>query len=120
MAYMLLVVEAPDERRRAGLEEGQRRYARMLDFAQDLKKRGLLIRTESLSSQSEGVRLRKRKGKLATLDGPFAEAKEIIGGFFLLSCDTIEEAIAVGNDCPAVEWSTVEVRGLGPCFIEPE
>ena len=120
MTYMLLVVEQPDERRSAGLEEGQRRYARMLDFAHGLKKRGLLIRTESLSSQAEGVRIRKRGGKLAAVDGPFAEAKEIIGGFFLLSCDTMEEAVAIGNECPAVEWSTVEVRGLGPCFVEAD
>jgi hypothetical protein len=120
MPYMLLVVEQPDERRNTGLAEGQRRYARMVGFAQDLQKRGLLIRTESLSSQAEGVRIRKRGGKLAAVDGPFAEAKEIIGGFFLLSCGTLEEAVAIGNECPATEWSTVEVRGLSPCFIEAD
>lgn len=117
MAYMLLIVEEPDERKRAGLEEGKRRYAQMLEFADGLKKRGLLIRTESLTSPSESVRIRKQNGKLATIDGPFAEAKEIVGGFFLLSCDTMEEAIAIGNECPAVAWSTVEVRALGPCFM---
>jgi hypothetical protein len=120
MTFMLLVVEQPDERRNAGAEEGRRRYARMVRFAEDLKGRGLLIATESLASQAEGVRIRKRGGKPTMIDGPFAEAKEIIGGFFLLACDTREEAVAIGNECPATEWSTIEVRALGPCFIEAE
>jgi hypothetical protein len=120
MAYMLLVVEQPDERRNAGLEEGQRRYARMVAFAEDLHKRGLLIRTESLSGQAEGVRIRKRDGKATLTDGPFAEAKEIVGGFFLLDVDTKAEAVAIANACPAAEWSTLEVRGLGPCFIDAQ
>ena len=118
MPYMLLVVEQPDERAQAGREEGERRYARMLDFASDLQKRRLLIRTESLASQADGVRIRTRGGKQVTMDGPFAEAKEVLGGFFLLDCQTMEEAIAIGRECPAAEWSTVEVRGLGPCFVE--
>jgi hypothetical protein len=113
---MLLIVEAPDERRKAGREEGERRYARMLRFAEDLKRRGLLIRTESLTSQADGVRLSTRGGKPLVVDGPFAEAKEIVGGFFLVDCATREEAIAIAKECPAVEWSTIEVRSLGPCF----
>jgi hypothetical protein len=118
MAYMLLIVEQPDERRKAGREEGERRYARMLAFAEDLKTRGKLIRTESLTSQAEGVRISKRSGKPTMIDGPFAESKEMVGGFFLVDCETREEAIAIAQQCPAVEWSTVEVRPLGPCFIE--
>ena len=118
MAYMLLVVEQPNERKDAGREEGERRYDRMLKFAADLQKRGLLIRTESLlSPEVESTRIRKRDGRAAVVDGPFAEAKEVLGGFFLLDCDTFEEAVAIGNQCPAAEWSTIEVRGLGPCFV---
>lgn len=50
------------------------------------------------------------------MDGPFAEAKEMIGGFFLLTCETQEEAIAVARECPAAAWATVEARELGPCY----
>ena len=49
-------------------------------------------------------------------DGPFAEAKEMVGGFFLLNCATREEALAIAADCPAAEWCTVEVRALAPCY----
>ncbi len=120
VTYMLLIVEQPGDRQRAGLEEGQQRYARMLRFAGDLKDRGLLIRTESLTGHAEGVRISKRNGTATMVDGPFAEAKEMIGGFFLLACDTREEAVAIARDCPAAEWATVEVRSLGPCFTDAE
>jgi hypothetical protein len=54
--------------------------------------------------------------KPIVMDGPFAETKETIGGFFLLTCETREQAIAIAAECPAAKWATVEVRELGPCF----
>jgi hypothetical protein len=50
------------------------------------------------------------------IDGPFAEAKELVGGFFLLDCDDEAQAIAIAGQCPAAQWATVEVRELGPCY----
>jgi hypothetical protein len=50
------------------------------------------------------------------IDGPFAEAKEMVGGFFLVDCETREEAVAIAAQCPAAQWCTVEVRALGPCY----
>ena len=120
MTYMLLIVEGPEDRRIAGRQEGERRYARMLRFAEGLQQRGQLIRTESLLPQTDAVRISKRNGKPSSIDGPFAEAKEMIGGFFLLNSDTRDEAVAIANECPAAEWATVEVRALGPCFIGSE
>ena len=55
-------------------------------------------------------------GRAQVLDGPFAEAKEMVGGFFLVDCDTREEAVAIARECPAIEWATVEVRTVGPCY----
>ena len=57
-----------------------------------------------------------RNGRPQVLDGPFAEAKEMIGGFFLVDCNTREEAIAIATECPAAQWCTVEVRSLAPCY----
>jgi len=51
------------------------------------------------------------------LDGPFAEAKEMIGGFFLLKCESRERATEIARLCPAAGWATIEVRELGPCFL---
>jgi hypothetical protein len=40
----------------------------------------------------------------------------VVGGFFLLTCETREQAIAIARECPAAQWATVEVREFGPCF----
>ncbi|RZL07856.1 MAG: dehydrogenase, partial [Rubrivivax sp.] len=65
---------------------------------------------------SDGARVQVREGRSHVLDGPFAEAKEMIGGFFLLDCQTRAEAIAIAEACPAAEWCTIEVRAVAPCF----
>lgn len=115
MSYMLLIIEPVGQRRTRNEAEGRQAYDSMVRFGQGLKERGLLLASESLQSASQGARVTVREGRTSIVDGPFAEAKEMIGGFFLLSCKTREEALAIAADCPAAQWCTVEVRGLGPC-----
>ncbi|MFN3571223.1 MAG: YciI family protein [Polaromonas sp.] len=116
MPYMLLIHEPVGQRQARGEAEGRVVYGRMLDFAADLKARGLLLAAESLLSQDQATRVQVRAGRPSMLDGPFAEAKEMVGGFFLLACDTREEAITIAGQCPAAEWATLEVRATGPCY----
>jgi hypothetical protein len=117
MSYMLLIVEATDQREERGEPAGRDLYNQMERFAENLKARGKLLAVESLTSQKDAVRVQVRHGQPKLVDGPFAEAKEMIGGFFLLNCDTREEAVAIAQACPAAAWCTVEVRKIGPCFI---
>ena len=117
MSHLLLIVEPVGQRAERTPEQGREAYGAMLRYAESLNERGLLQRAESLKSDAEGVRLRVRDGERSVVDGPFAEAKEMIGGFFLLDCDTREEALALAAECPAAAWATVEVRELGPCFL---
>jgi hypothetical protein len=116
MAYMLLILEAGEDRRNRAVEQGRLAYERMLRFAEDLNARGVLKGADALRSDAEGVRIAVRDGKRSVVDGPFAESKEIVGGFFLLDCQTKEEAVAIAQLCPAAEWATVEVREVGTCF----
>jgi hypothetical protein len=115
MPYMLLIVEPPGQRAERGLAGGQAAYARMLEFGDRLK-RGLLLASESLASTEQAVRLQVREGQARMVDGPFAETKEMVGGFYLVDCATREEAVAVARECPAAEWATIEVREVAPCF----
>ncbi|WP_233852259.1 YciI family protein [Paraburkholderia sp. HD33-4] len=117
MPYMLLIVEPTDQREERGEPAGRDLYDQMVRFAENLKERGKLLAVESLTSQKDAVRVQVRNGQSKLVDGPFAEAKEMIGGFFLLNCDSREEAVAIAQTCPAALWCTVEVRKLGPCFI---
>jgi hypothetical protein len=116
MPYMLLIHEPVGQRATRTRAEGEAVYERMLRFAGDLKERGVLRAVESLTSQEQATRIKVSNGRTQALDGPFAEAKEMVGGFFLLDCATREEAVAIAKQCPAAEWATVEVRATGPCY----
>ena len=116
MAYALLIVEIPGERQARSEALGHERYERMVRFSEDLKDRGLLTLAQSLTSEQNGARVRVQGGAVSVVDGPFSEAKEMIGGFFLLTCGSREQAIEIARQCPAAGWATVEVREVGPCI----
>jgi hypothetical protein len=116
MPYMLLIIEPVGQRRTRTEQEGRALYDEMLRFSEALKERGLLQLSQSLRSDTEAVRVRSSGSKLSTVDGPFAEAKELVGGFFMLNCEDRDAAVAIAQECPAARWATVEVRQLGPCF----
>ena len=116
MAYVLLVVEKVGDREARSEGEGRALYGRMQEFSASLKERGLLTLSQSLKIDAAGVRVTRQGEKPTVRDGPFAEAKEMIGGFFLLSCASREQAIEIALQCPAAGWAEIEVRELGPCF----
>ena len=117
MPYLLLIHEPVGQRQTRTRAEGEAAYDRMLRFADELKGRGVLRAVESLASQDGATaRVKVNNGKAQVMDGPFAEAKEMVGGFFLLDVDSREEALAIASQCPAAEWATVEVRAVAPCY----
>lgn len=120
MAYMLFMVEPVGQRQARTEAEGREAYAKMVRWGQSLQQRGLLLGAESLRSQASASRVTARGGHAHVIDGPFAETKEMIGGYFLVNCATHEEAVALAKECPAAEWLTVEVRGLAACFEESQ
>jgi len=117
MAYLLLIVEPRGQRDTRTQEEARQLYDDMVRYGQGLAARGLLRASESLRPDRHGVRIQQRDGKAILRDGPFAEAKEMVGGFFLIDCATREEAIAIASACPAAQWATVEVREVAPCHV---
>ncbi len=116
MPYMLLVMEPPGQRKTRTDAEGRAVYAEMVGFAQSLQRRGVLRAVESLRSDADAVRVKVRNGERVLIDGPFAESKEMVGGFFLLDVPTREEAVAIAAQCPAAQFATIEVREFGACY----
>ena len=114
MPHMLLIVEPIGQRAERGRVAGEAVYQRMLDFAGQLQAEGLLLGVNSLGTAAR--RLTKRDGGAQVWDGPFAEAKEMLGGYFLLDTEDAAVALAWAERCPAAEWATVEIRGVGPCY----
>ncbi len=86
----------------------------MTAFAGELAAAGLLAGAESL--RVDASRVQVRGGRNEVVDGPFAEAKEMIGGYFMLATEDRQQALDIAARCPAAAWATVEVRGFGPCF----
>ena len=110
MAYVLLIMENPQVRRSRSAEEGRAAYARMARFTEDLKARGLHVASDSLRPDAHGVRVSVRGGRRSVVDGPFAESKEIVGGYFVVAAKDRDAALALAARCPHTRWGSIEVR----------
>jgi len=119
-AYMLLMIEPPAQRATRTEAQGREVYARMQRFGEGLRQQGKLLAMESLASQASAVRVTGVDGNSRVLDGPFSEAKEMVGGFFMVDCASLDEAVAIARLCPAAEWATVEVRPIAPCYDDSQ
>jgi hypothetical protein len=107
MQYMLLIYldeQGPTE------AERQQCYAESAQFAQQLSARGQYLASSPLHPTSTATSLRVRDGKRVVTDGPFAETREQLGGFFLIDVQDLDQAIDIAGKIPAGKWGTVEVR----------
>ena len=89
--------------------EGHRYYAALKD---ELAASGELVATEALGDPSLTRRVSVRDGQAVTTDGPYAEAKELLAGFFLLDCDGPERAVEIAAQIPEAAFGLVEVRPI--------
>jgi hypothetical protein len=86
--------------------------ARMMKYNEELTKAGVLLALDGLHPPETGVRISFGKGKPTVTDGPFSEAKEVIGGFWILQVKSKEEAVEWARRCPAWEGDAIEVRRI--------
>ena len=112
MKYLGIAYE--EERTLNALTEGEWRALRQetLDYVQTLERSGRLILAQPLQSATRAATLRVRDGRILVTDGPFAETKEQIGGFFLFEAASLEEALDVAAKWPSARLGTIEVRPI--------
>lgn len=117
MPYMLMILEPRGRRAARRKDEAERLCAEMMAFAADLRELGLLLRAGSLCGDGDAVRVSAHRDGAGTqmLGGPFAEAEEMVDGYFLVDVASRDEAVAIASGCPAIRWATVEVRECLPC-----
>ena len=105
MEFMLLFTE-----RQGASSGGPDRFAEMKKFAGELARQGTLRRGAPLAAASGGARVRVRAGKAFVSDGPFAESKEVLGGFWIIEVASRAEAIEIARRCPHARYGIVEVH----------
>jgi hypothetical protein len=111
MRFMVMVKATPNSE--AGAMPSEAMLAAMGRFNEELVKAGVLLAAEGLQPSSKGARVRFSGGKRSVTDGPFAETKELVAGFWLWQCKSREEAIEWVKRCPDPmpgEESVIEIR----------
>ena len=112
MKYALLIYG--DEALDAKMTEAERgvQYQEYNAFTEETRKRNLYAGGEALHTVKDARTVRVRNGKTLTSDGPFAETKEQLGGFYLLDCKDLDEAIAMAAKIPGARDGSIEIRPL--------
>lgn len=108
MRYVLLVCN--DESEQSTPEETEARVSAYLACQEEMEARGALLTRERLRPTSAATTVRVRNGDLVIADGPFAETKEQIAGYFLVEAKDLDEAIDLASLIPAARTGTIEVR----------
>jgi hypothetical protein len=112
MRYALLICGDETAMEAMGHEEAQASMATYLAFGEEMTKRGVLQGGERLRPTTDATSVQVREGEVLTSDGPFAETKEQIGGFYLVDCKDLDEAIEVASKIPGAQQGSIEVRPI--------
>jgi len=112
MRYALLICD--EEKRQAEMSEAEAatQMAAYMAFGEEMGARGVLQGGERLHPTTSATTVRVREGEVLTSDGPFAETKEQMGGFYLVECKDLDEAIEVASKIPGASHGSVEVRPI--------
>ncbi len=110
MRFMLLMIPGGYEKAAPGTMPDPKAVAAMMKYNETLQKAGVLLALDGLHPPSMGARVSFSGGKPEVTDGPFAEAKEVLGGYWMIQVKSREEAIEWAKRVPGGENETVEVR----------
>jgi hypothetical protein len=110
MKYMLLSYDDEKYWQEAGEDVHRAGIAEAVELAHDMARQGKYIMAAPLGWSNTATSVRVRNGKPVITDGPFAETTEVLGGFYLIEADSIEEALAFAARHPGARKGTVEVR----------
>src|SRR5580704_9530820 len=110
MRFMMLVIPKGYETAAPGTMPDAEAVARMMKYNQSLQKAGVLLELNGLHPPSAGARVSFKAGVPTVTDGPFAEAKEVVGGYWMIQVKSREEAIEWAKRCPMSDNEMIEVR----------
>ncbi len=112
MQYLLLIYDNESERDRITDEERAEMMRAYGEFTRAIKESGQFVAGDALQSVSTATTVRVRDGNTLTLDGPFAETKEQLGGYYLVNASDLDEALALAARIPTAKRGSIEVRPI--------
>ena len=110
MRFMMLMIPKGYETAEPGIRLDPKRVETMMKYNEELQKAGVLLGLDGLHPPSSGARVSFAGGEPTVTDGPFAEAKEVLGGYWMIQVASRDEAIAWAKRCPASENEIIEIR----------
>ena len=110
MRFMMLMIPLGYETAPPDVQLDPERVAAMMRYNEALKDAGILLTLDGLHTLSMGARVSFATGEPIVTDGPFAEAKEVLGGYWMIEVASREEAIAWARKCPASANEIIEIR----------
>jgi hypothetical protein len=120
MRFMMLMIPGGYEKAGADARPDAKAVEAMMKYNESLQKAGVLLALDGLHPPASGVRVTFKGGKPKVTDGPFAEAKEVLGGYWMIQVKSSEEAIEWAKRIPGSENETVEVRQVFEMSDFPE
>ncbi|HKO22530.1 MAG TPA: YciI family protein [Candidatus Eisenbacteria bacterium] len=110
MRFMMLMIPKGYETAPPDVKLDAERVKSMMAYNESLQKAGVLLALDGLHPPSTGARVSFAGGKPKVVDGPFPEAKEVVGGYWMIQVRSKEEAVAWASRCPASDDETIEIR----------
>ncbi len=110
MRFMMLIIPKGYEKAKPGTMPDAKAVAAMMKYNESLQKAGVLLALDGLHPPSMGARISFSGGKPTVTDGPFTEAKEVLGGYWMIQVKSKEEAVEWAKRCPASDNEVIEVR----------
>jgi hypothetical protein len=110
--YMLLIYSSEEAWESLGDEEKSAIYAEYGKFGEDLRAKGAFVAADQLQDVDTATTVRVRDGESLISDGPFAETKEALGGYYLIEAESLDEAIEWASRIPTAKHGAVEVRPI--------
>jgi hypothetical protein len=110
MRFMMLMIPKGYEQAAPGTVPDAKAVKAMMKYNESLQQAGVLLALDGLHPPSMGARVSFPGGKAKVTDGPFAEAKEVVGGYWMIQVKSKEEAVEWASRCPASENEVIEIR----------
>lgn len=112
MQYMLMIIGNEDLVAKAHAEDMQNLMGAFMAYTKAMKEAGVMLAGDPLQPATTATTVRMRDGKTQVLDGPFAESREQLGGYYVIDTPDLDTALSWAARCPGVKYGAIEVRAV--------